>query len=265
MLEVVAIRPTALTDLEAARDYLSNIDGLNDNMIAQLVNGATGVMERYTARKLKARPYINALSVSCTTVANSPTLTSAAAFGGLRAGLLISGAGITAGTFVKSIADTSTLTMSLPASAASTAARTFTGHGPVLLDGNDADEIILPELPLKELITAKARSDSGGLSSLNTASYRGIGQGQLVLPNDTFPEGRLNIELECVIGYADTDDELNALEATCRRLVQVMYTDFKDKIGRGNQLTVQGIAVSYIDRDLPADIKGVLDRFARMW
>lgn len=265
MPEVVPLRPAALADLESVRTYMGSVDGVDDGLLAQFANEATGVIERYTSRRLRARPYTNAFSLSCTTVDKSPALSSAAAFANVRRGMFVSGVNIQAGTFVQAITDASNLTMSLPAAGAGAASRAFTGSPPLVLDGNDADELLLPELPLKELISAKSRSETGALTTLNISGYRGVGRAVLVLPNAVFPESRLNIELECVVGYDETDEALQDLELACRRLVQVMFLDHKDRIGRGNQVTVQGIAVSFIDRELPADIKGLIDRYGRMY
>lgn len=66
-----------------------------------------------------------ATTASSTTVAGSATLTSSAAFGSVVAGMRVSGAGIDAGTIVKSVESTSSLTLSRAANASGTATLTF--------------------------------------------------------------------------------------------------------------------------------------------
>jgi hypothetical protein len=261
---VETLKPYALIDTEQARNYLKFDTPVDDEVLTALCNEATSVLERNCARPLRARPHLNPSSLTCTTTTEQRGLTAApGVFDVLRPGMLVSGTGIQAGTFIRSIESGTALTMSLPATASGSASRTFTGQGPVVRDGSGTTELLLPNWPLQEVVSLKERDASGALTSLSTAGHRKFA-GILVLTGDVFPKGRFNIELECVLGYLSTDDQLASLQHAAKRLVQVMYLDHQDKIGRGTDVSIQGFQVTFMDKPLPPDIEGIVRTFRRI-
>src|SRR3990172_3603581 len=196
-LETVTLLAAALTDTESARDYLRLDDDTNDPAVIQLVNEATGRIERYCMRKLRSR--------------------------------------------------------------------TYGGATVLVVSGDDTDLAVCPEYPVTTLTSIKARDSSGGLAALSITGARLSRKGIIQLPNDVFPSGSYNVEIECVAGYlAGThDSELADLERACRRLVQVGWQDYLNKVGRGTGFDLQGMRLNLIDAELPKDVAGILDGHRR--
>jgi hypothetical protein len=264
-LESATLRPWALTDLESARDYVKLTDSSRDEMLIQLVNRATGVLERRTQRRLRTRPYTASAAVTGCETDETATLTTTGSFAAVRMGMQVTCAGVPTGTFVRSVESTTSLTLSQPATAsASGLAATFTGLGPLMLHGTGEAVIVAPEGPVTEIISAGSISDSV-LTSIDYSSI-GLGGRLLRLTDSVWPWGSYNIQLAVQAGYVPGihDSDLDVLEHCCLRLVQVMYQDFEDRIGRGSDITVQGAAIQFIDSAMPKDIAGSIDTFKRI-
>ena len=148
--------------------------------------------------------------------------------------------------------------------------RTYDGQGSnpaaFVLDGTGSSEIILPEWPATALSSARYRDANDLNTALSIVSVRFSAGGIVVLPNDVFPRGFQNIEIKATAGYlAGThDSEIAALEHACKRLVQVLYQDWKEKIGRGTGITIQGLSVQFINKPLPADVEAIVSDFRRI-
>ena len=264
--EDVALRPWALTDTETARDYLKFRDGTNDLMVTRLVNYATAALERRARRNLASRPYTSPVTVAgCTTVSGSKTLITSNSFAAVRVGMYVAVAGVPAGAFVKSVESATSLTLSAQATASAAALSvTFSSDGPLVLSGFAEQDLLIPEGPITELIGVRSRDSDGNLTALDIAGARVRGR-FVLLANEAFPDGDLNLVLECVAGYAPGihDRELDDLESLCLRLVQVMWQDHNDQVGRGSAVTVQGAAIQFIDAAMPKDIAAGVDAYRR--
>lgn len=271
--ESVRLNPWALTDVESARDYMKFSDVARDSMLTPLINQATAIIERRTARKLKARPFLNTITVADVETATASDVLDGT-FTNTRAGMTITCVGVPSDAFVMSVADDfASAVISAPATATTSApiSAALRGHGPLVANGSaafDANELTMGQAPITEVVSVKSLDDDGTRSAIDITGYRTrgtMGISVLLLPNGVLPLGQMNVEVECVAGYSGLrhQSELDALQHACHRMVQVMWQDYEQAIGRGSDVTVQGFGVNFIDSAMPKDVADIVDRFRR--
>lgn len=136
----------------------------------------------------------------------------------------------------------------------------------LLLDGDGSNSIVVPEYPVTAISSARYRDVNDVYTAIVITSARLYESGIVELPQDFFPKGSLNIELKVTAGFtpATHSSELAALENAAKRIVQVVYQDWRLKLGRGTGLTVEGLSLNLINRALPYDVESVIDNFARL-
>lgn len=136
----------------------------------------------------------------------------------------------------------------------------------LLVDGDGSNLILLPEYPVTAVSSVRWRDASDAYTSSTITSARFGGEGYLYLPNDSFPKGFKNIEVKCTAGYvAGTHDaELSALELCCKRLIQIGYSDWDNKLARGTGISIQGFSVNFVRSALPRDVMETIDQFTRV-
>jgi hypothetical protein len=269
------LSPYALTTLEAALSYLKRDFGKEaaaEDIVVLCINGVTGKMEDYTGRALRARTYRGTTTISCTSTVDVRTLTAAAGLNALKTLDDALGANLQPGTRVDSIESDLSLTLSKKAETTGAANVTF-GSEPLALDGEGGNVAYLPERPVVEVYTAKWLDADGVKTALTLTGARlDKGTGRYLLPNDTFPKGKRNIEVECKAGVVPptaTDRghwrEWETLQALCLRGVQVAWQDYMQQVGRTGDVNVVQATQHIQSFKLPDDVREGLDRYARLW
>lgn len=266
----VMLKPWALSTLEAAREYIrpGKVEQLDaesvDAALIQFVNEASGVLQGATGRKLAARPYVDQFGLAnCDTTLEQKVLTTAD-YANVRNGMVVAGAGVVDGAFITA-ESASAPEMNLAAEQTLVGVTlTFIGAGHMVLDGSGESELRVPEWPVTEVIAATSIGTDGSATALNVSGARSRAN-RILLTNDVFPEGRMNIHLSCVAGFKTGywDEQRQELENACLRLVSVMFNDWKDKVGRGTNVSIQGFSMTFMDKGLPADVQKIVDRYAR--
>jgi hypothetical protein len=289
----VIARPTlsanALTSLESARAYVGRDDkttDADDDLLIRCINRATGVIEAGTGhRKLKSRNYDSTTSLTGTwTVAagGSAQSVTVASTSALRAGDDMVAVGLAAGSRVQSITNATTFVLDRIATAAGTGVAMTAGSERMTLDGakdfwtsSERQILQIPERPVEAVWAVSWIDDSGVETALNLTGARLEDRwgGTYRLINDVLPNGYMNIRVSCQAGFRPataTDlglypDCYEELSGACERLVQVMFQDKLNQIGRGVTVSAGAGTFSTSSFKMPADVQEVISRYKRIW
>lgn len=268
--------PFAPCSLEELSAYLQRAigEGTGDpERVIRAGNHAVGHMELRTRRRLVSRTYREAVAVtSCTTTVDTLGVTGTGFSTYAKAGDEVVGVGLQPGTRVASVTSNTAIVLNRPATATGTVTLTF-GSEPLQVDGTGKDYIYVPERPVQEIYGASYLDDSGAETALDTTGYRiERDTGRLVLPNDAFPEGDLNVLLEVSAGYAEPSATVRgdfgawmALQHLFLRLAQVYFQDEQTMPGRVVDRKVLQAGGTIPDFRLPQDIQDLLVQFERRW
>lgn len=136
----------------------------------------------------------------------------------------------------------------------------------LLLDGDGSNSLLLPEYPVTAVSSVRWRDGNDAYNASTITSARFGADGLLHLPNDSFPKGVKNIEVECTAGFvAGTHDaQLAALELCCKRIVQIGYADWDQKMARGTGISIQGFSVNFVRGAFPRDVMETINQFTRV-
>lgn len=135
------------------------------------------------------------------------------------------------------------------------------------LDGTGTPWITVPEWPPTLLTSARELSWSiSDPIDIDTVGHHLEEGGIVHLGSAIFPRGRQNIELAMTCGYTAAlhPEEFYALENAVLRLVQVMFQDWKNQVGRGESAGLDGMTVRLVTDPLPPDVAGILEDFTRI-
>jgi hypothetical protein len=146
------------------------------------------------------------------------------------------------------------------------------GSRPMTVDGQGGNVIYANQHPLVELFAAYYRNADGTRTALDiTDAQYEYETGRIVLTNDSFPAGLMNIDLECRCGYVEpsgTDlghPDWYALEALAYRVAEIFYGDGINLRGRSTDVSAGGVSASMLDVSMPQDVLVGVHRFRRMW
>lgn len=257
-----------------ARDYVDRSLGSEDNIIDALVialNGATGRMERLTKRKLRERNYRATTAIACDPTADSLTLTGTG-FGALETDDDALGASLEYGSRVKSIEGATSLTLTRKARSSDNVTVTF-GSERLVQDGDGKNVLWIPEYPVSE-VYGVSYLDSIGVETALALTYARTEKvtGRLDLIDEVAPRGNQNILIACKAGYRPPSatslgdsEEWNDLEQICLRLVQIMFQDYAQHIGRSGDISIVQFTQHIISFEIPVDIAQALEKYGRLW
>lgn len=245
----------------------------DDEKVTRAGNAAVGHMETRCRRRLVYRTYRDAVEVaSCTVAVGDADVTGTGFTAGAKAGDAVTGTGLQPGSRVASVTDNTAIVLDRPALAAGTVTLTF-GSERMQIDGSGKSGLYLPERPVHEVYEAAYLDDAGQETALDLTGQR-LDQetGYLLLPNDTFPEGELNILVGCAAGYREPSatvrgnfTEWNALQRLFLRLAQVYFQDEEQQPGRIVDRKILQGGGSIPDFRLPDDIRYLIAQFERLW
>jgi hypothetical protein len=139
----------------------------------------------------------------------------------------------------------------------------------LMVSGHGENCVTLPEWPVTSFAGAwyaEAQNDTSlVLTRLNDAVYQLEPGGIVRLLRDVFPHGTNNIRVAATCGYlAGTHDaELYELEHACLRVVQVLWQDYRNQVGRAESVSGGGQSLSFASGDIPPDVKMMLEPYMR--
>jgi hypothetical protein len=270
---VLAYSPHSFIAPEQLQARMKRTGAAEDDIEQRLVdavNAATLWMEQFTKRRLKARNYRTATTIACSASDDSATITGSG-FSGLYAGDDMVGTGLQVGSQVSSIESAVSLTANRKTTDALSSTSVSFGSLPLRVSGDASIELYLPEFPLVQLYSLY-RDDAGTLTAIDTTgAYYDYETGYIVLANDKFPRGNMNIVINARCGYAQpTATDLGswayaALEAAAMRCAEVLFTDALQVRGRSDNFSAGGVSASFSDYDMPKDVLAMLAPFVRRW
>lgn len=264
----------ALITTEGLQARLKRATAAEDDVERRLVdavNASTAYLERATARRLRARNYRTSYTVSCLagTLSTSLLATTTAS---MEVGDDVVGTSIAPGSQVASIASSSALELNRKVTGLFGYTSLTFGSRPMTVDGLGSSEIYAREYPLVDLFAAYYRYPDGTRVALDiTDAQFDYDTGRIVLLNDSFAAGLLNIDLECRAGYVEpTATDLGhpdwfELEALAYRVAEIFYTDGINLRGRTDSTSVGNLSSSKGDVSMPSDVLAGIHRFRRMW
>lgn len=249
-----------------------------EQRLVDAVNGATLWMERFTRRRLRARNYRTPVTIACSASSGSTTLSGTGFSTLVEDGDDAVGIGLEVGS---QVVDVGGLTLNRATTAALSGTAVTFGSAPIRISGGDGgagrfgggsvSEIYLPEYPLVTLYSVYY-DIAGTLTAIDTsgASYDDE-LGRIVLANDRFPSGRLNIVVNARVGY---DEPIAtslghwswaALESAAMRVAEVLYLDALQVRGRSDHFSAGPVSTSFSQLDMPKDVLAMLAPFVRRW
>lgn len=245
----------------------------DDERTIRAANAAVGHMEARCRRRLVYRTYRDAADVaSCTVTIGDADVTGTGFTAGAKDGDSVTGTGLQPGSRVASVTSNTALVLDRPALTTGTVTLTF-GSERMQLDGSGKSGLYLPERPVHEVYDAAYLDDAGQETALDLTGQRLDREtGYLLLPNDTFPEGELNILVGCAAGYREPSatvrgnfTEWNALQRLFLRLAQVYFQDEEQQPGRIVDRKILQGGGTIPDFRLPDDIRMLIAQFERLW
>ena len=136
-----------------------------------------------------------------------------------------------------------------------------------MLDGTGSHEILVTEFPVTAVVSARWFSayDYSVAEAIDTAGWVATAYGLLRLPVGYFPAGRLNVELVVTAGYlAGTHkQELSDLGGLAKRLVRVMYQEFKNNRGAWDQASVGRGSVTFKAKPIEEILDSIPTKYLR--
>ena len=272
------LTPNALVTVARLKAHLTRTSlgetDITDRCVSA-INAAVSWMEVRTRRALAARNWRTEFSVTCNVNATSTTFTPGSLgvkrgddiidmdTGFVPPGCRVLSVDSDTNDFVTSLATTNTIQLtSWP----------FTfGSEPIVCDGDSTRLLDSPEWPLVELFAAYVVDSNGTRTALNITDARiHRASGRIELPNDVFPAGEMNIELECRAGYEQPSTtrrgdwtDWSALERICLRAAEVFFTDDLNARGRMSDINVGGMSARVQEFAMPDDIESAIQRYVR--
>jgi hypothetical protein len=276
-----ALTPWALANLDRARLTIGRGRDQEDGFDARLtdaINIATGRMEAFTRRALRARAYTNPVTLSATTTVNSKNFTVPSGLLAVRELSPALGSKLSEGSRLDTVTSDTAGVLDRVAASSGAASVTF-GSAPLTISNersvldDSGRHLQIPEYPLSAVYSLKWIDVYGNKTALDITSLRIESEtGRIYLLSDVIPWGFLNLEVECQAGYrppSSTDlghrSEWDDLEGLCLRLVDVIFHDYAEVMGRATSRSIGGASSSILGFDLPADIKAGLSRYMRRW
>jgi hypothetical protein len=265
--------PGSLGELLA---FLQREEGAKPGDLERVIragNHAASHAEMRTRRKLVVRTYRTAVDVaSCTVTINSKAATGTGFTAAVKAFDEVVGVGLQPGSRVASVTSNTALVLDREAYTTGTVTLTF-GSEKLQVSGDGTASAIIPEYPVAEIYSAGYLDEDGTETAIDTTGYRlGKASGRLVLTNDTFPDGDMNILVACRAGYQEPSaterghmTEWLALQRLGMRLAQVFYQDEANMSGRVVDRSLSQVSTQIPDFRLPQDIEDLLAQFARVW
>ena len=271
---MLAYSPHSFISPEQLQPRLKRASDAEDDIEQRLVdavNAATLWMENFTKRRLKARNHRTAVTIACSASSASQTVTGSNFTTQVFAGDDMIGTGLEVGSQVSSITSASSLQANRKTTAALSGVSVTFGSQPLRFSGDGTNEAYLSEFPLVQLFSLY-RDDAGILTALDTTgAYYDYEVGRIVLANDIFTKGNLNIVANARCGYAQpTATDLGswsfgALEAAAMRCAEILFTDALQIRGRSDNFSAGGVSSSIPDYDMPKDVYAMLAPFVRRW
>lgn len=272
---------SSFIDEQRLRDHLGRSTGGGeddlDQRLTRACNRSIAWMEKRTARRLRARNYRTAFTVttsgSTALGSDSVVLTSAT---GVKRGDDVLATGIAVGTQVSALSG-ATLTLTRETTAAIADASTLTlGSKPLVWMNDEAStpDLYCPEYPLREDdLFALYWVDDDGVrwSSDLTAMHVEESTGRVSLKRELggLKEGRY--EFECRAGYeepAETrlgdPEDWEALSSIQLRVAEVYFLDDSHLKGRASTVSVGPVSLTSADLLMPADIEAALLPYRRL-
>jgi hypothetical protein len=270
---VNTLTPHALVTPDALIARMKRTEGAEDDVdprIIAAINASTHWLEMVTRRKLRARNHRTAVTISCTGSSGAVALAGSGFTASVEAGDDMVGSGLAVGAQVDSITSNTALNSTRPHTAAVNGSVTF-GSRPIRLSGDGGRELWLPERPIVEVFSIY-HDDGGTLTALDlTDAFYEYETGRMVLVNDTFPKGTLNLVVNARLGYvAPTATDLGsqdwyALESAAMRAAEVFYLDALSIRGRNEDFSVGSASARIGTAPVPADLMGMVMPFLRRW
>lgn len=276
--------PHAFIDTAQLMARMKRLEGAEDDIEQRLldaVNAATHWMERTTRRRLRARNYRTAVTISGSASNADATVTMATALA--RVGDDVIGVGIEPGSQVLSITDSGHLELTRNVTAAINNGSLTFGSMPLSIDVSrnleayspyvrGQSEIWLPEHPLVTVFGLYSLDLDGNRTALDTTGARfDYATGRIILTHDIFTSGRLEIQAEVRAGYTPptaTDlgnDAWYSLEAIAFRAAEIYFMDALNIRGRVDSLNAGGASASFGAASMPADLISAITPFCRRW
>lgn len=264
--------PCSLAELT---EYLQRVKVQEDVDPARIIragNHAIAYAENRTARRLVARTYREPVSIaSCVVTAADATVTGAG-FDDLYVGDEVVGSGLDIGSRVASITSDAALELDRPALTTVDPATLTFGSARLRVDGTGSTRLQIPEWPVQALYSAVWVDSDGTETALDLTGYRlESATGSLILPNDTFPEGEMNVLVACEAGYREPTAtrrgdfaKWTALQRVCLRLAQVFFQDEQRNPGRIVDRSLGQVTSQLPSFKVPDDIESELEQFMRV-
>ena len=246
----------------------------DNERIIRAANHAVAYAEQRTSRNLVARTYREAVAIAaCVVTADSTAVTGTGFTAGVKAFDEVVGAGLQPGSRVASVTSNTALVLDRKAETAGNPVTLTFGSERLRVDGSGTGTIHVPEYPVQELYDAVTVDEDGTETAIDTTGYRlGKETGRLVIMNDSFPEGDLNILIGCRAGYQEPSatargdfSKWTALQHLCFRLAQVYFQDEAAQPGRIVDRSIAQVSANIPDFTMPRDIQDLLASFARLW
>lgn len=267
------VSPHAFISTEELQARLKRVLSAEDDVEQRLtdaVNAATDWMEMATRRKLRARNHRTANTVAFT-ASSGATAYTAGVTTALYVGDDMTGAGVGIGSQVSAIGSGTALTASRKTTAALSGTNVTFGSRPLRCSGDGTNELYLPERPIVQVFSIY--DEVNGVQTaldLSNAVYD-YDVGRILLANDTFPKGNLNLVVNARLGYAEpsaTDlghPSFFTLESLAMRVAEVFFTDALQIRGRAQDIAAGGLSTTVGAAPMPADIVNSILPFVRRW
>jgi hypothetical protein len=148
------------------------------------------------------------------------------------------------------------------------AVRAYATSPKMYVDGTGKALLYAREFPVVSFTAAYSLDAAGAETLLDTTGIRGVtvpNAGGLYLPGNTWPEGVQNIRLVLSAGYdaSLTPDDYSLLKWGQLRIIQVMFQDQKNQMGRGVVQTLGNQSISMTPDEMPKDIQDLIKSYRR--
>jgi hypothetical protein len=259
---------------EALLPRLKRVQGAEDDVEQRLIdsiNAATHWMELVTRRGLKARNH-RSTSTLTATVTDSDTQVIGNSFNTLERGDDISGNGVNPGSQIGSIDSPAILQMTRKGNQTVFGSSLTFGSRPLRFSGDGTNEAWLSERPLVEVFSLYSVASDGTQTEIDTTGARyNYELGRIVLGQDVFPSGVLNIAANVRCGYEQPEEsrlgspDWYTLEQLAMRAAEVFFMDGLQIRGRAEDVTLSSMSSRVAATPMPADLIAGVQAFYRRW
>lgn len=148
------------------------------------------------------------------------------------------------------------------------AVRAYDGSNKMYVSGTGTSVIYATEFPVLSFQKAYSLDSDGTETLLDTTGIRRTtppNAGRLFLPGGTWPEGDDNIRLELYAGFdvTLTAEDFSLLKWGQLRIIQVLFQDQKNQVGRGVVQTLGNQSISMTPEEMPKDIRDLIKSYRR--